>query len=218
MLDAKPIFSSFFLIQKHKQMKILKYVLYAIIALVILFFAMGFMNPFVKYGHSITVDKPIKEAWAVMQDASKFEQWLAGFKSIELISGEEGAVGSKYKVIVKPSEEEDDFEMIQTITSLNEFDHVTLDFDSDFMDFVQTTSFEEKDGTTKITTDSKVIGKSIISRAMFAIMEKLGRAFTTQEAENIENLKKVIEENTTDYYPTIKVVEDEVVEDLINGN
>ena len=68
---------------------------------------------------------------------------------------------------------------------------------------VQTTSFEEKDGTTKITTDSKVIGKSILSRAMFAIMEKLGGSFTAQEAENIENLKKVIEENTTDYYPTI---------------
>ena len=38
-------------------------------------------------------------------------------------------------------------------------------------------------------------------RSMFAIMETFGGSFTAQEKKNIEALKKVINENTTDYYP-----------------
>jgi hypothetical protein len=36
---------------------------------------------------------------------------------------------------------------------------------------------------------------------MFALMEIFGGAFQAQEVKNIEALKRVIEENTTDYYP-----------------
>jgi hypothetical protein len=167
------------------------------------------MKPSVSYGHEITVNKPIKEAWAVSQDDSKYDQWLDGFKSIDLISGDKGTVGSKYKVVVSPGEGQPDFEMIETIASIEEFDHVKLDFDSDFMDFEQTISFKETDGMTTVTTDSKVIGKNIMSRSMFAIMELLGGTFTAQETKNIDALKKVMEENTTDYYPVPDAIETE---------
>ena len=60
-------------------MKYFKYVLYAIIALIIIFLAIGMMNPSVSYGHEITVNKSVKEAWAVSQDESKYAQWLEGF-------------------------------------------------------------------------------------------------------------------------------------------
>jgi len=75
-------------------MKYLKYLIFLILGLLFLFFLVGFIRPTVHYGHEITVNKSIEEAWAVSQDVSKFDQWLEGFKSIELISGEEGEVGS----------------------------------------------------------------------------------------------------------------------------
>jgi len=182
-------------------MNILKYLLFAIIALVIAFFAIGIFKPSVGYGHEFQVNKSIQEAWAVSQDVSKYSQWLEGFKSIELISGEEGAVGSKYKVIVDPGEgQPDNFEMIETVVSIKEFDHVTLHFASEPMDFEQTISFKEKDGMTNVKSDSKVLGKGAVSRSAFALMEMLGGAFTAQETKNFESLKKLIEENTTDYF------------------
>lgn len=189
-------------------MKILKYLLYFVVGLVLLFVLVGFIKPSVSYGHEITVDKPVQEAWAVHKDEAKFDQWLAGFKSIELISGEAGEVGSKYKVIVDPGEGEPDFEMIETVVSLEEFDHVTLHFDSEMMVFEQTTSFSETDGKTTIKNDSKVMGKGVMMRSMFALMEMFGNAFQTQEVKNIEALKKVIEENTTDYYPAPVIMEE----------
>ena len=191
---------------KTNKMKFLKYLFFLIIGLVLAFIAVGFIHPTINYGHEITVSKSAKEAWAVQQDESKFGQWLEGFKSINLISGEAGTVGSKYKIIVQP-EGQPDFEMIETVLSVKEFDHMIMELDSDMMLFDQTTSFAEADGKTTIKTTSKVEGKGMMTRSMFALMEILGGSFKKQEVANIEALKKVIEENTTDYFPAPVVSE-----------
>lgn len=180
-------------------MKILKYILFIIVALVLIFFAIGFIKPSVEYGHEIIVNKPLEEAWNVSQDDSKFGQWLEGFKSIELISGEYDAVGSKYKVIVNPGEGQPDFVMTETLVSKKELDHVEMHFDSEMMDFEQKILFSEVDGKVKIKTESTVSGKGMMLRSIFALMETFGNAFQKQEAKNIEALKVVIEENKTDY-------------------
>lgn len=187
-------------------MKILKYLLFLLLALVLLFFAVGLMTPNIKYGHTITVDKPVSEAWQVHKDDSKFNQWLEGFKSIEIISGEPEAVGSKYKVIVDPGEGQPDFEMIETIISLKENEHIELRFDSDVMRFDQTTSFSENGGKTTIKTDSKVTGNGIFMRSLFGIMNLFTNSFQKQEMKNIEALKKIINENTTVYSNTGNVL------------
>lgn len=192
-------------------MKILKYLLFVIVGLIVLFFAIGLLKTSVNYGHEITTTKSVQEAWAVTQDASKYAQWLEGFKSIELISGEQNEIGSKYKVVVQPGEGQPEFEMTQTLVAFKEFEHATLHFDSEMMDFEQTISFAEAEGGSTVTSDSKVMGKSLPMRSMFAIMEMLGGAFTTQEAKNFENLKVLIDENTTDYFPEPDTTMTEVI-------
>ena len=188
-------------------MKALKYILYIILALVVLFFGIGIVQPSVSYGHEIAVDKAVKEAWAVTQDESKYGQWLEGFESIELIEGELGQPGSKYKVVVKPSDGQPEFEMTQTVGSIKEFEIVELLFDSEFMDFEQKILFSESDGETTVKSESKVMAKGLVMRSMFAIMETFAGAFTAQEKKNFEALKKLIDENTTDYYPLPEVLE-----------
>lgn len=182
-------------------MKILKYLLFVVVGLIVIYLLIGFIKPSVTYGHEISVNKPLKEAWAVSHDESKLGQWLQGFKSIELISGDSGAVGSKYKVVVSPGEGQPDFEMTETVVSKKEFEHIALSLDSEMMVFEQTMSFAEANGKVTVKTDSKVMGKSMLIRPMFALMEWFTGAFTAQEVKNIEALKKVIEENTTNYYP-----------------
>jgi len=176
-------------------MKVLKYLLIVIAAIVLIFLSFGLLDAEVEYGHSITVDKPISEAWAVSQDESKYPMWLEGFQSMELLSGERAQEGSTYRIVVKPSPEEPEFVMTETLVSIQENDHVTMHFDSEMMDFEQTMTFTEEDGQTTISTDSKVMGKGIMMKSIFSMMETLGGAFTKQEAKNIEALKKLIQEN-----------------------
>ncbi|MBT8218726.1 MAG: hypothetical protein KJP00_02800 [Bacteroidia bacterium] len=182
-------------------MKFFKYLLYFLAALILVFLAFGLFIPVIEYGHEVKVDKPVKEAWAVSQDKSKYDQWLAGFKSMELMEGEYFEVGSKYKVVVEPGEGQPAFELIETIVSIKENDHVEMHFEGEAMDMEQIMTFTEADDKTTIRTNSKAMAKGLMGRSMFALMEKLGGAFTSQEAMNMEALKKLIEENTTDYFP-----------------
>lgn len=183
-------------------MKILKYVIIAFVALLVIFLLMGMMKPTVSYGHEITVDKPVEEAWAVMMDESKYADWLKGFESMELIEGEKNAIGSKHKVVVIPEEGAEPFTMIETLEAFEEYKFVEMDYDSDMMTFHQKYIYEEsEDGKTTITSDASVSGKSFIMRCMFASMETLTGAFTAQDKENMEALKEVINGNTTDYFP-----------------
>ena len=167
-------------------MKILKYILFAVLGLIVLFLSLGLIYPSVSYGHEIKVDKSIEEAWAVSQDETKYGEWLEGFKSMELISGEKYQTGSKYKVVVAPGNGQPDFEMTETLVSIKEFDHVTMHFDSEAMDFEQTIFFSETDDGATVKSDSKVIGKNLMSRSMFAAMELLMGAFQSQEEKNFE--------------------------------
>ncbi len=182
-------------------MKFLKYLIFFLLAIALFFVLLGFLKPTVKYGHEILVDKSVEEAWAVHQDESKYNQWLKGFQSIDLVSGEKGKVGSKYKVKVKPSPTEPEFVMIETISSIKENDHISLSFDSDMSVFEQKTSFTKEGNKTKVKTESEVLGKGLMMKSLFAAMEMFAGAFEKQEVENIENLKKVINENTTNYFP-----------------
>lgn len=181
-------------------MKFIKYLLIIIGLLIFLFLLLGIMKPSVEYGHEITVDKSAVEAWAVHQDKSKYSQWLEGFKSMERLTGEEGEVGSTYKIIVNPGDGQEDFEMTETLVSIDPADHVTVNMDSEMMVFDQTTTFTESDGKTTIKTDSEVKGKGMMMRSMFALMS-MGGSFQKQEEKHLEALKTLINENTTDYFP-----------------
>ncbi|NND94762.1 MAG: SRPBCC family protein [Flavobacteriales bacterium] len=174
-------------------MKILKYLLLILLSIIVLVVVIGLFSPSVSYGYTVDIKKPIEKTWDISQDQSQYHKWLEGFQSMELLSGEYMKEGSTYKVIVNPGEGQDDFEMIETLISIKENDHVQLHFDSEMMDFDQTMTFTEENGVTTIKTDSKVIPKGVMMRAMFTLMEGLGGAFTKQEAKNMEALKELVE-------------------------
>ncbi len=174
-------------------MKVLKIILIVIVSLIALFFIIGLVKSEVHYGHEVTVNKSVQQAWAVSQDESKYDQWLAGFKSMELLSGEKGTEGSTYRIVVNPGHDQPDFEMIETVVSIQENDHVNMVFDNEMMEFEQVMTFRENEGKTTIKTESLVRGKGLMTRSTFALMEMLTGSFTAQEAENIEALKRVIE-------------------------
>jgi hypothetical protein len=193
-------------------MKFLKYLFITVVVLVLAFLAVGFIYPEVEYGSEIMVNKSLEEAWAVSQDESKYHLWLEGFQSMELIEGEYGQEGSRYRIVVIPQEGQPEFVMVETLVSKADYHHVYMTFDSDMMDFEQRILFDETEDGVSIKTESKVIGKGAMMRSMFALMEMLTGSFTKQEQKNVDALKKVVNENTTDYYPILEEMVGDVAE------
>jgi len=184
-------------------MKYLKYLLGIIALLVVLFIGKGFLTPSISYTSEITVDKPLKEAWAVMNDESKISQWLKGITNIEHVSGEKGAVGAVTKYTFTDSGQESI--ILETIKSIRPNEQVTMDFEMEgVMTMDYKVDFMEKDGKTHIKSSTTTKGDGMIMQSMVSFMTG---SMQVQEDENMGNLKRLIEENTTDYFPA-PVVED----------
>ena len=159
----------------------------------------------------MSVNKPAPEAWAVMSDESKLHNWITGYKKSELISGEKNTVGAVTDIYIEDQGRE--MVMQETITKFVPNKVMAMSFTSDFMNMDYEISLEDQGNKTMLNTKTSTQGTGMISKSMIALMK--GSMFA-QEEENLNKLKKVIEENTTDYFP---VPEDEVkVEDQVIDN
>ncbi|WP_109300021.1 SRPBCC family protein [Aquimarina sp. AU474] len=177
-------------------MKYLKYLLFLVIILVLVFIGKGLLSPTVFYESEVVVDKPVNESWAVMQDESNLPKWIKGFKKSELTSGTANTVGAVSKIYIE--EQGQEMVMEETITAIQPNEHLAMSFTMDFMDMDYEIFFKEKEGKTVISSKSTTAGNGMINKSIVSFMSG---AMKTQEDENLNSLKKLIEENTKDYFP-----------------
>ncbi len=176
-------------------MKFLKYFLILLLLLVLFFFGKGMLTPTIDYDCSIMVDKPATECWMVMSDTSKSSQWIKGFIKTELVSGTVNTVGAVSNVYIEDQGQESIIQ--ETITTFKPNQHMGMSFTMDFMNMEYDIMFEDNGDKTKISTTTKTSGNGLFSKSIISFM---GGSMVDQENENLQNLKKLIEENTTDYF------------------
>ena len=180
----------------------LKYLLGIIGLLVILFLAKGFITPTISYDSEIVVEKSTKEAWAVMNDESKISEWLKGIKKVEHVSGEKGTVGAVTQYTFVENDQESI--ILETIKEIRPEESISMDFVMEgAMSMDYKVEFSEKDGKTHIKSSTITEGEGMFMRSMVSF---LTGTMKSQEDVNMDNLKKLINENTTNYFPT-EVVE-----------
>ncbi len=188
-------------------MKYLKYIVGIIALLIILFIGKGMLTPEISYSSEFVVDKPIQEAWAVMNDQSKASQWLEGITNIEHISGTEGTVGAVTQYTFTDNEQES--KILETMKEIRPNEHVAMDF---VMEGVMTmdykVDFTEQNGKTHIKSSTITTGEGMLMRSMVSFMQS---SMQTQEDENMSRLKTLIEENKTNYFP---ILESETVQEI----
>lgn len=184
-------------------MKYLKYFIGLILFLTLIFVGRGLMTPSISYSSEIIVDKSIEEAWAVMNDESKVTQWLKDLTKVEHVSGEKGKVGAVTKYTFSQNGSESS--ILETLKVIRPNEHIAMDFEIEgVMDMIYMADFSTKDGKTHIKSSTTNKAKNFPMQCMLPFMKG---SFQSQEDENMANLKKLIEENTTDYFPAPVVEE-----------
>ena len=164
---------------------------------------MGVVKPQVSYDCEISVDKPVQESWAVIQDEEKLSDWLTGFKRIEHVSGTPGTEGAVADVYFDNNGQE--MAIRETITSLVPDESISMSYTSDFMNMDYNLSMEDVEGGTKINTNTVAKGNGMFARSMMALM---AGSIKAQETMNLENLKQTIEKNEKNYFPVDTMVVD----------
>ncbi len=179
-------------------MKILKIVLGIILSLFTLFLLAGVFSKKVTYESEFTVQKPIEEAWAVFTDETKLGDWMDGLKSYELLEGEKNAPGSKYRIVVVQRGET--MEMTETILTFKVNEQFVNTIDNDVLTSQNTMDFiADSENSTRILSKTDAYGKGILYRSIFFFMKSY---FVKENEKMNSNLKKLIEENSTDYFST----------------
>jgi len=178
-------------------MKYLKITLGILLALIIIFLAIGMIKPTVSYDYEILINKPFAEAWEVSQDSSKLKDWLTGFKRIERVSGTPGTVGSVSDVYFDNAGQE--MAIRETITEIVPNESISMLYESDLMDMDYKLIMIPEGSQTRLSSQTLVRGNGMIFKSIMALSKS---SFLEQEELNMSLLKKTIEENTTDYFST----------------
>jgi len=189
-------------------MKILKTILWILALLFLIFIGRGILTDSVSYESEITVDKPVNESWAVMNDESKISQWLEGITAVKHVSGVKGEVGAVTEYTFNQGGQEST--VIETIRSINPEGQIVMDFASPgAMDMAYKVDFAPDGGKTKIKSSTEVTGQGFIMKCLIPWIKG---SLVAQEDSNMGKLKKLINENTTDYFPVQTITTTELVD------
>jgi len=145
--------------------------------------------PTFNYENKVTVNAPVDHAWAVFSDVDKMDKWLVGFKSVAIISGNQGEVGSKYHFVFEDRGEI--IELTETLTAVTENELFAFELDADPMTSDVEIKFAASDETTEITATSNVEGKNIFWKSLLWLSKSM---MIERGQESYDNLKKLIEE------------------------
>ena len=143
-----------------------------------------------------------------MSDESKISQWLKGITKVEHVNGEKGKVGgvTKYTFVENGQESI----VVETIKDIKDDEYIAMDFTMEgAMTMDYKVNYSDEGGKTKIKSFTTVEGDGMFMRSLMSFMTGTMKA---QEDVNLGNLKKLINENTTDYFP--EPVVEEVVEQI----
>ena len=170
--------------------KLLLFLVLFIVGLAAIFLIPGNIQTTLTNESKVLINKPREEVWKKFTDSSKMGEWLIGFKSIETVSGEPNAVGSKYKIIIEDNGTE--YEAIETVKEIVENEKFAFELDGEMVKDDIVVTLVDKGISTEVTQLETLTGKGFFWRAMFFWMQK---SIFQRSQDNLNNLKKYIEEN-----------------------
>ena len=168
-------------------MKIVKIILVTLAGIVLLFLSLGLLFPSYEYQTTIVVNASSEKCWATYHDTKKMGEWLDGFESLTLKSGEQLAAGSTYEIVVT----DDGHRMVmnEKILEVNAPTKVSYELNNDVLKSEFSFSFEGTTSTT-VTSKYKITGNNTLWKSILF----LSKSYMTGEAQQqLEGLKKVIE-------------------------
>ena len=177
-------------------MKFFRIILILIAILTLVIVARGLLTPSVEYTSEISVDKSVKEAWAVMNDESKIHDWLEGITNMKHVSGERGNVGAVTEYTFTQNGQEST--VLETIKSIKPNEQIQMDFDAPgAMDMAYQVDFSEEGGKTYIKSSTTVTGQGFIMKCLIPWIKG---SMISQEDTNMANLQQLINNNVTNYF------------------
>ncbi len=147
-----------------------------------------------KYTCTIDIHLPINTVADLWEDENNFKKWQDGFKAIEHISGEKGAVGAKSKIYFETGKRK--MELLETIISNNLPEEKSARYEHIHMTNTQTTRFQSMgENMTRHTSEVEYLEfngfiPKVMARFFPGVFKKQSQKWMNQFKEFAEGISK----------------------------
>lgn len=166
-------------------MRIFKVVLLVAVMLAVIFFSIGLIIPVFEYGNSITINSSRENVWSVYTNRKK--EWIDGFESQKLVSGNPLALGSDYETTIVSGEE---MVMHEKIVSIQAGKNIAWMLDNDVLISNYSYEFKGDSTRTEVTTHYQITGKNAFMKSVLYLSKPY---LKNADAEMLTGLKKIAE-------------------------
>jgi uncharacterized protein YndB with AHSA1/START domain len=150
----------------------------------ILFLSLGIGSGKHEIVTEIEISAPVETVFNYALDESSAKDWISGFKSIKLISGENHQPGSKYELIVEENGKE--IKILETVTEFIPNKKYAFDAQNEMMTGNIELIFEPSEKGTLLTEIHRFEVKGFVSKAMTKLAKSMIKKGKIQMYENLK--------------------------------
>lgn len=138
--------------------------------------------------YSITINKPVEDVFAYINDEEHMTKWLSGLVSITPLDDGGARVGAKSRQVYNENGRE--FEMIEEMLIYKPNQHVKIKAESDMFDIMAEYHLTPVNDGTRIDYESKLSFHNVLFKLMSPLM---ARSSKKKVVEDFGRLKALVE-------------------------
>jgi len=137
------------------------------------------------------VDRSVADVWRVLEDERRSTEWKTGCRAVELLEGEPGRVGVRWRL--RFLERGREFDLEATVVAVKEGEEYTVVYDHETMTSRIRTRLAAANGGTRVVVEVSVSGNTFAGKAMIAAGKGLMRG---RLEGDLERFKQLVESGT----------------------
>lgn len=152
------------------------------------FVAFGYFAPAYDHYAREDVDASTDVCWSFFTKVHRMDEWIEGFKKVEIIKGLPNRPGSKFRVTLERNGEEN--VLTQTVLKFEKDEIFSFDMENEHIFGHTEITFDDSDGATHIQYRQVLKGKNAIYHAFLKLRES---TLVDQQNRDLHRLRIMIE-------------------------
>ncbi|GEM_PF-7048677 len=169
-------------------MKVLAWGSIIVSFLIFAFVAFGYFSSGMDHVSTEEVDAPTEVCWKFFQKVHRMDEWIKGFKKIEIIDGFPNKPGSTFRVTLERNGQE--IELIQTVRRFEIGEIISFDMENDMIFGHTEITFKDNPEHTLISYRQVLKGKNAVYNSVLEFNEG---SFIEEQNQNLHRLRQLIE-------------------------
>ncbi len=168
-------------------MRIFKITVVLLSIITVSFLSLGVFVPSFEYQNSISIDATPQKCWSIFNDTSRMKEWMEGFESLTLKSGQINQPGAVFEIIIQDPDKR--YVMSEQLKTYEPPTKIVYELTNDVLKSEYEFTFEGTDKTTA-TSRYRITGNNLIWKSILFLSKSY---MSEQGQKQLTGLKEAVE-------------------------